>query len=80
MNFNGERLKKARIYRNMTISELAEKIDVTKQAVSQYEKGVISPKPEVLFKLISTLDFPMDFFKEEDLVNSKIENTFLGHY
>ncbi|SFM05238.1 helix-turn-helix domain-containing protein [Halanaerobium salsuginis] len=76
MNFNGERLKKSRIYRNMTISELADKIGVTKQAVSQYEKGVISPKPEVLFKLISTLNFPMDFFKEEDLVNSKIENTF----
>ncbi|NLZ34710.1 MAG: ImmA/IrrE family metallo-endopeptidase [Clostridiales bacterium] len=76
MNFSGERLKKARIYRNMTISELAEKIDVTRQAISQYEKGIISPKPEVLFKLISALDFPIDFFREKDSINLQIENTF----
>ncbi|MFW6015932.1 MAG: helix-turn-helix domain-containing protein [bacterium] len=76
MQFNGDRLRKARIYRNMTISELADKISVTKQAVSQYEKGSISPKPEVLFQLVSVLNFPIAFFKEEDGINTKIENTF----
>ena len=43
-NFNGERLKLARIYRNMTASELAEKIGVTRQAVLQYEKNENNPK------------------------------------
>lgn len=76
MNFNGERLRKARIYRNMTISELAEKISVSKQAVSQYEKELITPKPDVLFKLVSVLEFPMAFFTEKDDVNTKVENTF----
>lgn len=76
MNFNGERLRKARIYRNMTISELANNISVTKQAVSQYEKGIISPKPEVLFQLVSALDFPLAFFKEKEKNYTKVENTF----
>ncbi len=76
MKFNGERLRNARIYRNMTISELANKISVTKQAVSQYEKGIISPKPEVLFQLVSALDFPLAYFKEKEKKNIRIENTF----
>lgn len=76
MNFSGERLRKARIYRNMTISDLADKISVSKQAISQYEKELITPKPEVLFQLVSVLRFPMAFFKEEDTTNIKVENTF----
>jgi Zn-dependent peptidase ImmA (M78 family)/DNA-binding XRE family transcriptional regulator len=75
MNFSGERLRKARIYRNMTISDLADKISVSKQAISQYEKELITPKPEVLFQLVSVLRFPMAFFKE-DTTNIKVENTF----
>lgn len=76
MNFNGDRLRMARIYRNMTISDLDEKISVTKQAISQYEKGMITPKPEVLFQLVSVLGFPLAFFTEEDNRITKIENTF----
>jgi len=66
MNFNGDRLRIARIYRNMTISDLEKKISVTKQAISQYEKGIIAPKSEVLFQLVSVLRFPLDFFTEID--------------
>ena len=76
MNFNGERLRIARIYRNMTISDLGKKISVTKQAISQYEKGIIAPKSEVLFQLVSVLRFPLNFFTEIDNVTTKVENTF----
>jgi Zn-dependent peptidase ImmA (M78 family)/DNA-binding XRE family transcriptional regulator len=76
MNFNGDRLRVARIYRNMTISDLGKKISVTKQAISQYEKGIIAPKSEVLFQLISVLRFPLDFFTEIDSGTAKVENTF----
>jgi Zn-dependent peptidase ImmA (M78 family)/DNA-binding XRE family transcriptional regulator len=76
MNFNGDRLRIARLYRNMTISDLDEKISVTKQAISQYEKGIITPKPEVLFQLVSVLGFPLAFFTEEDGKITKVENTF----
>jgi len=76
MNFNGDRLRIARIYRNMTISDLEKKISVTKQAISQYEKGIISPKSEVLFQLVSVLRFPLNFFTEIDTGTTKVENTF----
>lgn len=79
MNISGIRLKKARLFRNLTISELAEKTSVTKQAISQYEKGIITPKPEILFQLISELKFPLAFFGEIDNYNNmseEIENTF----
>jgi Zn-dependent peptidase ImmA (M78 family)/DNA-binding XRE family transcriptional regulator len=76
MNFNGDRLRIARIYRNMTINDLEKKISVTKQAISQYEKGIIAPKSEVLFQLVSVLRFPLDFFTEIDNGDTKVENTF----
>lgn len=76
MVFSGERLRKARIYRNMTISELADKISVTKQAISQYEKNIITPKPDVLFQIVTVLKFPMAFFTEKDDFETNIENTF----
>ena len=39
--FNGNRLKSARQYRGLTVEELAQKINVSKQTVSQYETGKI---------------------------------------
>lgn len=76
MQFNGERLKTARLYRNMTISELAEKVSVTKQAISQYENNQTTPKPDVLFQFVSALGFPMGFFTEKDNYKVNINNTF----
>ena len=75
-NFNGERLKLARIYRNMTASELAEKIGVSRQAVLQYEKNESNPKLETEFTIITTLHFPRDFFYMDSLYNVPVENTF----
>lgn len=79
-NFNGERLKLARIYRNMTASELAEKIGVSRQAVLQYEKNESNPKLETEFTIITTLHFPRDFFYMDNLDKIPVENTFLEHY
>lgn len=76
MSFNPERLSTARIYRNMTVSDLAEKTDVTKQAISQYERGQSVPKVEMLFKLILALGFPKDFFEQENKQSVKVANTF----
>lgn len=76
MNFNGERLKSARIYRNMTITELAQRVNISKQAISQYEKNQITPKPDVLFNFVSVLQFPIGYFTEKDNENINIENTF----
>lgn len=75
--FNGERLRSARLYREMTITELAAKLDVSKQSISQYENGIIEePKVEVLFKMIHALNFPKNYFFEKSNAEIKIGSTF----
>ena len=64
--FNGERLKSARLFNKMTISDLAENVAVSKQAISQYETNKSEPKLEVLLKLISALGFPREYFYQND--------------
>jgi len=56
------RLRQARIVRGLTMQELADKIGVTRQSVSQYELGLSNPSPAVLRKIIMTLNFPRGFF------------------
>lgn len=62
--FNGEKLKRARLFRGLTIKELAEAIDVSKQAVSQYEKNSV-PRPDKMMALVRVLKFPKKYFYEE---------------
>ncbi|GMX62803.1 XRE family transcriptional regulator [Paenibacillus elgii] len=63
--FNPKRLKEARLTRGLTISDLAKKIGVSKQAISQFELGESVPKPETMMNLINTLRFPKTFFYRE---------------
>lgn len=76
MDFNGERLKEARIYRGMTITQLSENLNLTKQMVSKYENGLANPNFETVAKLMMILNFPKQFFYEQDLVQLKVGNTF----
>ena len=46
--FNGERLKKARVYRGLTVAELADKAQCLRQTISMYENGKRLPSFEVL--------------------------------
>lgn len=75
MAFNGQRLKIARIYRNMSITELAEKVGIRKQAISQFERGVSHPKPNTEFSIITVLNFPREFFYQKNY-NTEVNNTF----
>lgn len=59
------RLKDARIYRGYSQQDLADKINVSKQSVSSYEKGNKNPSIEVLSNISKTLKFPFDFFYKE---------------
>lgn len=63
--FNPKRLREARLIRGLSISELAEKINISKQAISQFELGDHTPKPETMMALINTLKFPKNFFYRE---------------
>lgn len=60
--FNPKRLREARLIRGLTIKDLADKIGITKQAISQFELGEHTPKPETMMSIINTLQFPKNFF------------------
>ncbi len=74
MNNFGQRLLSARKMAGLSLQDLAEKmnIDITKQALSQYEKGQTNPSSKVVISLSNALDLPVDyFFKVSDV---KLEN------
>lgn len=74
--FNGKRLEYARYYRGMTIIDLADEVGVSKQAISQFENGIIFPQFDTLMKIIASLNFPREYFFEEDIINVRYGNTF----
>ncbi|MGB8277804.1 MAG: XRE family transcriptional regulator [Methylovirgula sp.] len=57
-----ERLIEARLAARLTQTELADRIGVSRQAVSSYELGLKSPEPPVLRKISETLEQPVTFF------------------
>lgn len=73
--FRGERLKSARLFRGMTLSELAEKTEISKQSISQYENG---SKPDIqrVMILAHALDFPPEYFLQEDSCKTVTEVTY----
>jgi Zn-dependent peptidase ImmA (M78 family)/DNA-binding XRE family transcriptional regulator len=60
--FVGERLREARQVRGLRAVELAEMLDVTPQAVSNYETGKKSPSPAVADAIAEKLNLPSHFF------------------
>lgn len=73
--FNPRRLREARLIRGLTISDLADHIGVSKQAVSQFELGEATPKSETEMSLVNTLKFPRSFFYRE-YTEQHVGNTF----
>ena len=76
LKINGKRIREARIFNKMTMTELAENIGVTKQMISKYEHNQSNISLESLQKIIRTLNFPMNFFLETDRVIYENKGTF----
>lgn len=57
-----ERIKEAREARGLTPDNFSELLDVSPQAIAQYETGQISPSGEVLAKIIAVTAQPPAFF------------------
>ncbi|WP_018130572.1 helix-turn-helix domain-containing protein [Effusibacillus pohliae] len=71
-----ERLKEARLARGYSISELAELIGVSRQAVSQFELGHAKPSGTTMASLVQVLNFPLSFFSKPLNPNSPSSVTF----
>ncbi|KPU54588.1 helix-turn-helix domain-containing protein [Bacillus wiedmannii] len=76
VKFNGNRLREARRFRAKSITDLSNDIGVTKQMVSKYENNKAVPSLEILFRIISNLNFPREFFFGEDTFDMETEGTF----
>lgn len=76
MSFQPARLELARKYRNLNMTELASRLQVTRQAVSKYMSGNGAPIEDVYFRLITQLGFPKTFYEQEKLPQYDIGNTF----
>lgn len=66
-------LKIKRIQKGLSQKELAERVGLTNQSISDYETGKLNPSYEVMKRISKELDSPVDelFFqneKEEEVV------------
>lgn len=60
--FHGERLREAREARGFTVSQLADSVGVTKQAISLYEKSKSGPSPDKFDRISKALRMPKLYF------------------
>lgn len=74
--FNPDKLKSARLCEGYTIEKLAEAIGVSKQAVSLFEKGEVTPKLETLMKISQILQFPREYFFAEEQEVLEVGNVY----
>ena len=56
------KLRDARLAERLTQTDLAERIGKTRQAVSGYEQGAITPEPDVMEKIAANLRQPLGYF------------------
>jgi Zn-dependent peptidase ImmA (M78 family)/DNA-binding XRE family transcriptional regulator len=61
--FSGRRLTLARLYNELTKSELAKRVQVSPAAIGQYESEKTQPSADVVAKLAWELRFPVSFFE-----------------
>lgn len=62
----GNRLREARLRKDLSQNELADAMGLTQASISQFEKGQRLPTPANITKLSAILDVPRDFLAGED--------------
>lgn len=72
MSFEG-RLRQAREMAGLTQQDLAEKLGVTKNSISNYENGVSSPKWDILVKIFDVLRVDPNFLYQDDFSSELTE-------
>jgi len=63
--FLGARLKEGREARGLSQTAMAELLDLSRQAISQYESGTITPAPAVMQAIADKLRLPVAFFRTQ---------------
>jgi len=71
-----ERIKEAREARGFTLETFAAALGVSKQAVAQYETGIITPSGEVMSKIIGMTLQPLSFFTSAPARTGELTTAF----
>lgn len=75
--FNGERLKIARMWRNLSATQLAESTGFSRQTISMLENGKMkNPEFSTVQNIGDKLQFPISFFLEEEKINLNKSTTY----
>ena len=74
--FYGERLRSARMYRGLTLTELTKRTEISKQSISLYENDNNTPDYMKVRLLASELNFPYDYFFQKESYAAKTETTY----
>lgn len=74
--FNGDRLKEALQFREMRLTELANKTEISKQSLSNYANESNIPPYENVIMIADALDFSTDYFMVEDLCTTVTDNIY----
>lgn len=74
----GERIKQARIKFGLTQKELGERLDLSYQAVAQWENDLRHPKPETLAKIADAIGIDVIYLlsDEEKEMHLKLRSAF----
>lgn len=75
-HFNGSRLRIARIYNGISLTDLSRLADISKQSLSMYENGKNTPDYSRIQAFSRVLGFPVDYFFEDNKLNSSTETTY----
>ena len=82
VNF-GEKIYNLRILRQLSQEELAEKLNISKQSVLQWEAGISMPETEKIITMSKVFEVPADYLLQSDethdseLSDNKTEKTML---
>lgn len=63
----GSRIRELRKKKGLTQKQLAEKVGVTANAITNYETGISSPKVEILYKIIDALECDANYLYQDDI-------------
>ena len=63
----GDRIKETRKLRGLTQDQLAEKVDITLEYISQIERGLKMPSMQVFIKLVEALDVSSDYLLRDSV-------------
>lgn len=74
--FNGARLKNARLFNGLTLTELADMTQISKQSISLYENNRNIPDYERVHTMANVLGVPFDFFFQEESCVALTETTY----